>query len=128
MNIFGLDEMTIAFVECWVTLKPKELKIDLELKDKVVVITGGSAGIGLAVAHGLAKEGVHILLCARDETRVAKMATEIATTHGVMALGVPADLSRAEDSFGGSSFITPPFAVNNRSVMNPFTTSLKRPS
>ena len=52
----------------------------------MAVITGGSAGIGLAVAHGLAKEGVHILLCARDEVRVGKMATEIATTHGVMAL------------------------------------------
>jgi NAD(P)-dependent dehydrogenase (short-subunit alcohol dehydrogenase family) len=83
-------------VECWVTLIPKESIIDLELKDKVAVITGGSAGIGLAVAHGLAKEGVHILLCARDEPRVAKMATEIATTHGVMALGIPADLSKPD--------------------------------
>ena len=65
----------------------------------MAVITGGSAGIGLAVAHGLAKEGVHILLCARDESQVVKMATEIATTHGVMALGVPADLSKSEDIF-----------------------------
>jgi NAD(P)-dependent dehydrogenase (short-subunit alcohol dehydrogenase family) len=107
--------MTIAFVECWVTLRPKELKIDLELKDKVAVITGGSASIGLAVAHGLAKEGVHILLCTRDETRVAKMATELATTHGVMALGIPADLSKPEDisrvitkvseKFGGVDFL-----------------------
>jgi NAD(P)-dependent dehydrogenase (short-subunit alcohol dehydrogenase family) len=63
----------------------------------VAVITGGSVGIGLAVAHGLAKEGVHILLCARDEPRVIKMATEIAITHGVITLGIPADLSKPED-------------------------------
>lgn len=63
----------------------------------MAVITGGSVGIGLAVAHGLAKEGVHILLCARDEPRVIKMATEIAITHGVMTLGIPADLSKPED-------------------------------
>lgn len=84
-------------MECRVTLRPKELKIDLELKDKVAVITGGSAGIGLAVAHGLAKEGVHILLCARDEAQVTKKAAEIVTTYGVMALGIPADLSKPED-------------------------------
>ena len=33
--------------------------MDLQLKDKVAVITGGSVGIGLAVAQGLAAEGVH---------------------------------------------------------------------
>ena len=38
--------------------------MDLGLKDKVAVITGGSTGIGLACAHGLAAEGVHIALCA----------------------------------------------------------------
>jgi 3-oxoacyl-[acyl-carrier protein] reductase len=49
------------------------------------------------VAHGLAKEGVHILLCARDEVQVGKIASEIATTHGVMALGILADLPRTDD-------------------------------
>jgi len=63
----------------------------------VAVITGGSVGIGRAVAHGLAKEGVHILLCARDDVRVGKMAAEIASTYGVKAIGVPADLSRPDD-------------------------------
>ena len=35
--------------------------MDLGLKDKVAVITGGSVGIGLAVAEGLAAEGAHIV-------------------------------------------------------------------
>ena len=34
--------------------------MDLGLKDKVAVITGGSVGIGLAVAKGLASEGAHV--------------------------------------------------------------------
>ena len=40
--------------------------MDLELKDKVAVITGGSEGIGFAVAEGLALEGAHVVLIARD--------------------------------------------------------------
>ena len=39
--------------------------MDLGLKDKVAVITGGSVGIGLAVAEGLAAEGAHIVMAAR---------------------------------------------------------------
>ena len=71
--------------------------MDLELKDKVAVITGGSSGIGLAVAHGLASEGVHLLLCAREAGRVADAAAEIAAHHPIKAVGIQADVSRSED-------------------------------
>jgi NAD(P)-dependent dehydrogenase (short-subunit alcohol dehydrogenase family) len=71
--------------------------MDLELKDKVAVITGGSVGIGLAVAQGLAKEGAHLLLCARDETRVVEAAREIATSYGTQAVGIQADVSKSDD-------------------------------
>ena len=43
--------------------------MDLELKGKVGVITGGSEGIGFAVAEGLACEGAHVVLIARDAAR-----------------------------------------------------------
>jgi len=36
--------------------------MDLQLKNKVAVITGGSVGIGLAVAHALAEEGDHMVI------------------------------------------------------------------
>jgi len=71
--------------------------MDLGLKDKVAVITGGSAGIGLAVAKGLAQEGVHVVLCARNETRVIEKAAEIKSRYDVKALGISADVSKAND-------------------------------
>jgi NAD(P)-dependent dehydrogenase (short-subunit alcohol dehydrogenase family) len=71
--------------------------MDLELKDKVAVITGGSVGIGLAIAHGLAQEGVHLALCARDEARVREQADAIARQHGVRAIGLKADVTQSHD-------------------------------
>ena len=71
--------------------------MDLGLKDKVATITGGSGGIGLAIARGLAAEGVHVLLCARDAARVTQAAQAIHEEYGVRAVGVAADVSRAAD-------------------------------
>jgi len=70
--------------------------MDLGLKDKVAVITGGSVGIGLAVAEALAQEGVHLALCARDEARLKERVGEIKARYGVKVLGVRADVSEAE--------------------------------
>ncbi|HEX3052269.1 MAG TPA: SDR family oxidoreductase [Aggregatilineaceae bacterium] len=71
--------------------------MDLQLKNKVAVITGGSVGIGLAVAEGLAQEGVHLALCARNEERVQAKAREIAAKYGVKAIGVKADVAQNDD-------------------------------
>ncbi len=71
--------------------------MDLELRGKRAVITGGSAGIGLAVAHALAAEGVDIVIMARDRARVEREAAGIAREHGVRCRGVAADVSRAEE-------------------------------
>lgn len=71
--------------------------MDLQLKGKVALITGGSVGIGLAVAQALAEEGVDLVLCARNTERVVEKASEIASRFGVRAIGVGADVSKAED-------------------------------
>ncbi|MHB8626770.1 MAG: SDR family NAD(P)-dependent oxidoreductase [Aggregatilineales bacterium] len=71
--------------------------MDLGLKDKVAVITGGSVGIGLAIAEGLAQEGVQLALCARDEARLLEQANAIHNKYGVKAVGIKADVSKAED-------------------------------
>ena len=70
--------------------------MDLGLRDKIAVITGGSVGIGLAIAEGLAAEGVQVALVARNADRVVEAADEIAKKYGVKTLGVAADVSTAD--------------------------------
>jgi NAD(P)-dependent dehydrogenase (short-subunit alcohol dehydrogenase family) len=89
--------------------------MELGLKGKVAAITGGSVGIGLAIAHGLAAEGVNLALCARDGGRLEAVTASIRESHGVEALGVPADVSvpadlerfaaEIERSFGGTDIL-----------------------
>ena len=69
--------------------------MDLGLRDKVAVITGASIGIGLAVADGLAAEGAHIVLAARQGERLRKEARRIAKDHGVRTLAVACDVATA---------------------------------
>jgi NAD(P)-dependent dehydrogenase (short-subunit alcohol dehydrogenase family) len=89
--------------------------VDLELRGKVAAITGGSIGIGYAVAEALAQEGVHLALCARSETQVKEAARQISSKWGVKAIGIPADVSKVEDvdrfveaielAFGGADIL-----------------------
>ena len=89
--------------------------MDLGLRGKVAVITGGSVGIGLAVAEGLAAEGADVLIAARDGTRAEAAAAEIRARHGVRANGVAADVATpegcaavvaaAESGFGGADIL-----------------------
>jgi NAD(P)-dependent dehydrogenase (short-subunit alcohol dehydrogenase family) len=71
--------------------------MDLGLKDKVALITGGSVGIGLAVAQGLAAEGCQVVICARGEERAQEEAARIAKKYGVQAIGVKADVTNPAD-------------------------------
>ncbi|MFC1996188.1 SDR family NAD(P)-dependent oxidoreductase [Chloroflexota bacterium] len=71
--------------------------MDLGMKDQVAVITGGSVGIGLAVARGLAAESVNLILCARNEDRVVLEAQQIAEEFGVKTVGVAADVTKPDD-------------------------------
>ena len=54
--------------------------MEFYLKDKVVVITGGSSGIGKAVADGFAKEGAKIAICGRDPIKLASVFNEFETS------------------------------------------------
>ena len=46
--------------------------MQLNLSGKTAIVTGGSAGIGLACAQALYAEGVSVLIAARDEERLAQ--------------------------------------------------------
>ena len=69
--------------------------MDLQLNDKVAIVTGSSRGIGLAISHALAAEGCRLTLCARTESRLRDAAAEVARTAGSadQVLAVTADVS-----------------------------------
>ncbi|MGA2976043.1 MAG: SDR family oxidoreductase [Spirochaetia bacterium] len=79
--------------------------MNLELRGKRAVITGGSIGIGLAVAHALAAEGVDIAIIARDKPRVEREASGIAEKHLVKSIGISADVSLKTDIEAAASRI-----------------------
>lgn len=69
--------------------------MDLGLNGKLAVITGGSVGIGLAIAEGLAAEGANILIAARGADRAGAEAARITSSFGVTARGIGADVATA---------------------------------
>lgn len=65
----------------------------MNIQDKVVIITGASTGIGLAIAKRLAREGAKLVLAARDKKALESAAAEIPG-----ALIVPTDVTRADEA------------------------------
>lgn len=70
--------------------------MNFELAGKVALITGGSRGIGRAVALKLAGQGAHIAICGRTRKSLDATALEI-TAQGVKCWCYEADVSRLED-------------------------------
>jgi 3-oxoacyl-[acyl-carrier protein] reductase len=93
--------------------------MNLQLADKVALITGSSRGLGLASAHALAAEGARVCLCARgagtlqqaaatlgtvsSPERVVSVAADLATEHGIRSA-----VDRTIEAFGGIDIL-----VNN---------------
>lgn len=67
------------------------------MKNKVVIITGASSGIGEALAHQFAKEGAIVVLAARSPDKLQALASLLAAQYGVQALAVPADVTKVAD-------------------------------
>jgi len=69
----------------------------MNLKGKFAVITGGSKGIGYAVAEGLAQEGVDLALIARGEERLKKASEALSEKYRVKVIGIKADVTKMEE-------------------------------
>ena len=71
---------------------------DLDLKDRVIVVTGGSRGLGRAMALGLAQAGGRLVLASPDGKMLQEAAAEIDAKCGKgRALAVAADITRKAD-------------------------------
>ena len=94
--------------------------MDLGLKGKAVLVTGGNRGVGLGIALAFAGEGANVAVCGRDKAALAEAEAKIAA-KGVKAKAVAVDLFTAEgckgavqaavDAFGGLDVL-----VNNAST------------
>ena len=70
--------------------------MDLGIKGRVALVTGGSRGLGRQCALSLAAEGVNVAVCGRTGETVDRAVEEI-TAHGVSSLGVVADIQAEAD-------------------------------
>ncbi len=68
----------------------------MSLQGKVAVVTGGSRGIGHAVASALVREGAGLTLCARDRVALEKVAAELESS-GAQVLIVKADVTQTSE-------------------------------
>ena len=85
--------------------------MDLELRDRTAIVTGGSRGIGRAIARELAAEGVRVAIAARDPDALEAAAEALGRETGGMVVPVPCDtgddgsvramVRRAADALGG---------------------------
>jgi 3-oxoacyl-[acyl-carrier protein] reductase len=76
--------------------------MDLGLAGRTYLITGASRGLGLAAAQALVAEGADVVLCARDERRLADAATTLGSTGAVALAADLADPSTAERVVAGA--------------------------
>ncbi|HUE20330.1 MAG TPA: SDR family oxidoreductase [Bryobacteraceae bacterium] len=89
--------------------------MNLQLEDKLALVTGSTAGIGFAIAKGLAAEGARVVVNGRTDARVSAACEAI---HGEQPAarieGFVADLSRAEGAMAAfERFPSPDILVNN---------------
>jgi NAD(P)-dependent dehydrogenase (short-subunit alcohol dehydrogenase family) len=65
-----------------------------DLTDRAAIVTGGSKGLGQAMAAGLASAGADVLLVSRNLDEAQSAAKDIASDHGRQAVGFQADVTQ----------------------------------
>lgn len=69
----------------------------MNFKDKVVIITGASSGIGKACAEEFAKRGANLVLAARQYVTLCELTAELEKKYSIRAVAVQADVSKEDD-------------------------------
>ena len=96
----NLSDYAWVLWDYWERHLDPDLFIDRSLKGtvagKVVLVTGGSSGIGLAAAHKFAEAGATTLICGRDQDKLNEACAE-AKTKGYEFIAYPADIADMAD-------------------------------
>ena len=71
--------------------------MDLGITGRNALVTGGSLGIGRAVAAELAANGVNVAITARDPDRLSNVAQELTRNAGGRVVAIPGDMARPDD-------------------------------
>jgi 3-oxoacyl-[acyl-carrier protein] reductase len=69
----------------------------MNFKDKVVVVTGGSRGIGFQIADSFAARGATVVVCATQQARCDQVAAELSEKYGVVTRGIQVNVAVFEE-------------------------------
>jgi short-subunit dehydrogenase len=69
----------------------------MDFKNKTVIVTGASSGIGKACAEEFAKRGANLVLAARQYVTLCEISADLEKRYGIKAVAVQADVSKEED-------------------------------
>jgi len=94
--------------------------MDLQLKGKLALVSGSTAGIGYAIAEALAREGARVIVNGRTAAAVDKAVAEIKAATGGEAESFPGDLSEASVADAvAARFPGVEILVNNLGIAEP---------
>ncbi|AKD02210.1 glucose 1-dehydrogenase [Pontibacter korlensis] len=71
--------------------------MEIDLNEKVALVTGGSKGIGKGIAEALAAAGANVVICARNQQELEQTASEIADKTGARVVAITADVTNQQD-------------------------------
>src|SRR2546421_13050722 len=86
--------------------------MDLGLRGKHAIVTGGSLGIGKAIARELAREGADVAIVARTKDRLAAAATELSGETGRRIIPLAADVTSREQAEAMVAHAAPPLSAH----------------
>jgi NAD(P)-dependent dehydrogenase (short-subunit alcohol dehydrogenase family) len=95
----------------------------MRLKDKRIVVTGGSKGLGRALTLRFVSEGAYVAICARSAEELNRLSIEL-SSRGAHVLSLPCDIADQEQvaQFAGSALDelgSVDVLVNNASILGP---------